>query len=279
MDLRDRLPTVPVGATLAKWVEAVLLILLAVQLARLLWAVVTPMGMVGEWQARRPAPLPAAARAALFRSFDPFTRGMTQDGPGAQVTGLSLQLFGTRLNEGSGQGSAIIATPDGIQSSFAVGDEIMPGVLLKNVAFDHVVIDRGGTAETLFIDQSSSDSGEAAAGAPVGAPEAGGQSQQQAPAPAPLTPSSIGREIGFVPRQDGGRVTGIIVSSKGGGDAFAAAGFQSGDIITQINGRPVTSATDLQGMQAQLRPGARIALMVERGAATVPLAIILGGGQ
>lgn len=293
MDLRDRLPRlsgrfqtagsgVSVGVLLAKWAEALLLLLLVIQGARLVWALLVPMGMVGDWRARTPAPLPPGARGALFRSFDPFTRGQSGDGQSAQVTGLALQLFGTRINEGSGQGSAIIATPDGIQSSFAVGDEVMPGVMLKAVSYDHVVIDRGGRAETLFLDQSASGGG--APGAPVaGAPSPGAPGQPMASTPpGPLPAPSAGilqRDVSFAPRSDGGRMTGLVVSPRGEGPGFAAAGFQPGDIITQVNGRPVTSASDIQALQAQLRPGARISLMVERGAATVPIAVTLSGEQ
>ena len=296
MDLRDRLPRfssrigarnsarVPegaaLGAMLAKWTEALLLLVLVIQVARLVWALLVPMGMVGEWRARSPAPLPPGARSALFRGFDPFTRGQVAEGPSAQVTGLALQLFGTRINEGSGLGSAIVATPDGIQSSFAVGDEIMPGVKLKEVSYDHVVIDRGGRLETLFLDQSAGGAGGAAVpgGPPTGVP---GQ-PQGAPPTGPLaapTAAILQRDVGFAPRSDGGHMSGLIVSPKGEGRGFAAAGFQPGDIVTQVNGRPITSASDIQALQGQLRPGARISLMVERGAATVPIAVTVSGEQ
>ena len=81
---------------------------------------------------------------------------------GGNVTSLSLKLYGIQLNEASGSGSAIIAGADGVQMSYALGDEIVPGVKLKAVFFDHVLLDRGGAEESLFIDQSSP------------APEAGG---------------------------------------------------------------------------------------------------------
>ncbi|HEX7874003.1 MAG TPA: type II secretion system protein N [Sphingobium sp.] len=262
------------AGSVAKWMEALLLLLLVVQLARLVWTLVTPLGMLGEWQERSPATLPVAARGALFRSFDPFTRGPSGDAPSAQVTGLALQLFGTRINEGSGQGSAIIATPDGLQSSFIVGDEVVPGVTLKEIAYDHVVLDRGGAAETLFLDQSA---GGVPAGTEGGPPPAPGGAASAGPGM--LTAMSIQRDIGFAPRSDGGRVSGLVVTQQGSGEAFGLAGFQQGDIITQVNGRPITSVGDIQAMQAQLRPGARLSLMVERGAATVPIAIIVSGGQ
>lgn len=254
----------------ARWVETALLLALVIQLARLLWAVVTPVGMFGDWESRQPQMLAQAQRDALFTSFDPFFRGAPGGDASAQVTSLSLTLFGTRINEASGQGSAIIATPDGVQSSYAVGDEIMPGVLLKEVAFDHVVLDRGGAVETLFLDQSEGE-GIAPSGTavPSTSPSASGA----------LTGAMITDGVAFAPRVDGGRITGIVVSPKNAGDVFAKAGFRPGDIVTQVNGRPITSATDIQGLQAQLRPGARLSLMVERGAATVPIAVILSGEQ
>src|SRR3546814_14461007 len=60
----------------------------------------------------------------------------------------------TTLFRSTGRGSAIVGTPDGEQRSFAVGEEIVPGVTLLAVNFDSVTISRGGTAEQMFLDQS-----------------------------------------------------------------------------------------------------------------------------
>lgn len=145
------------------WLEILLLVVLAIQLARLVWTVATPVGPLGQWRPEQPAAMGPAARAALFARFDPFFRSGAGTGPVA-VTSLALKLYGIRLNEASGLGSAIIATPDGVQSSIAVGGEITPGVKLKGVAIDHVIIDRGGAEETLYLDQSTA--------APVASPTA-----------------------------------------------------------------------------------------------------------
>ncbi|MBU0775953.1 MAG: secretion system protein C, partial [Alphaproteobacteria bacterium] len=132
--------------------EKGLIALLALQLVRLAWVVVTPVGSFGPWEGRQAQLLPPAARQALFASFDPFFRsGAPQTAGKGVVTSLALTLYGIRLNEGSGLGSAIIAAPDGVQNSFAVGDEVLPGVVLKSVSFDHVTIDRGGAEEQIFL--------------------------------------------------------------------------------------------------------------------------------
>ncbi len=125
---------------------AALVALLSVQAARLVWTVLEPLGPVGQWR-----PLTAGDTVA-DPSFDPFFR--TAVSGTAAVTGLPVKLFGVRLDEATGRDSAIIATPDGVQSSFGVGDEVIPGVRLKSVAIDHVELDRGGAVEQLFLDQS-----------------------------------------------------------------------------------------------------------------------------
>ncbi|PTS84625.1 type II secretory protein PulC, partial [Sphingomonas sp. HMWF008] len=133
-------------------VELLLIALLAVQCARLVWVVVTPVGPVGTWKPEQASI--AGSPQAILRSFDPFFLISGGDAAGPSVvTTLQLTLFGTRLDEAQGGGSAIIAGPDGVQQSIGVGQEIMPGVKLKSVAFDHVTIDRGGASEDLFIVQ------------------------------------------------------------------------------------------------------------------------------
>jgi general secretion pathway protein C len=255
----------------------------ALQVARLVWAVMTPVGPAGPWEGRRAEILAPAAREALFASFDPFFRADGPKGGNVVVTSLALTVYGIRLNEGTGLGAAIIATPDGIQNSFAVGDEIMPGVVLKAVAFDHVTIDRGGAEEQVFIDQST-PAPEEAPGEGAGAAPGEGNVARVPPASMPLPPQSpigsltpdvLKHDVGFAPRTQNGRVTGLVLQSKGPG--FAAAGFLPGDIVTQVNGRAIGSAGDLAVLQNQITPRARLSLMVERGAAVVPVALMLQG--
>jgi general secretion pathway protein C len=252
--------------------EVALLVLLAVQCARLVWTVVTPVGPLGDWRLADRTAGAVANRAELFRGFDPFFR-LAGGGQGAAVvTSLQLKLFGTRIDEVNGRGSAIIAGPDGIQNSIAVGDEIMPGVILKGVAFDSVTIDRGGTIEQLFIDQSV-PAPEAATVAPALSLDG-----SQPPAAAPpggrtISAAQLRGGIGFVPRTDGGRVTGLILRPNGDGAAFRGVGFAEGDILVAVNGQQITSASDAERMIAQATPGANVTASVERGANVIPIVL------
>ncbi|MBN8846829.1 MULTISPECIES: type II secretion system protein N [unclassified Sphingomonas] len=260
-----RLPAVNAYSVL----EIMLLAGLAVQVARLAWVVVTPVAPLGEW---RPAgPTIPMAPADVLRGADPFYRGGDPDGAPAVVTSLHLTLYGTRINEATGRGSAILAGPDGVQKSVAVGEEVAPGVVLKEVAFDHVTLDRGGAREDLFLDQSNG--GGAGAGAvPVSAPAAATAPQALA-AGEPIALNRFQADIGFVPRIDGGRIIGLVVRPQGSAAAFRAAGLMEGDIVTAIGGRPVNSPADFDAILGGLKNGGTLSLTVLRGGQSVPLSV------
>ncbi len=255
--------------SLAYILIVLLAILLAVQAARLFWTVVTPVGPVGNWRAPSVNVVPASARVALFSGFDPFFRNDQPATGSANITSLSLTLFGIRANESSGGGSAIIAGEDGMQNSFGVGEEVAPGVILDSVAFDHVILSRGGVKESLYLDQSvpADTVGTTPATTPASAPSA-----SSAPGDVAINAETIQKSIGFAPRNEGGRVTGLVLQPRDDGTMMRIAGFKAGDIIVAVNGRPVSSASDIA---AQLKPGARLSVEIERGGSKLPIALNL----
>jgi len=255
--------------------ELVLLAVLAAQVARLFWAIVTPVSPLGDWRPASPAA--PAAPAATLAAFDPFFRsGAQAEGP-ATVTALAVRLFGVRVDDATGLGSAIIAGPDDVQRSVSVGEEVAPGVKLKAVAFDHVTLDRGGANEDLFLDQSGA---AGAPTAPAGAPASdGGAGAPLAtpPAAAGVAPAALRSDIGYIPRIERGRLSGLTVRSQGSGVAFRAAGLRDGDVVTSIAGRPVTGAGDLDRVARDFAAGGSLPLLVERGGQTLPLSLTLAG--
>jgi general secretion pathway protein C len=253
--------------------EIVLLALLAVQGARLVWAVVTPIGPLGDW---RPAAGPdlERARAVLSSGFDPFFRlGRTQ-GP-ATVTSLSLKLFGVRVDEATGRGSAIIAGPDNVQTAYAVGEAIQPGVTLKSVGYDSVVISRGGADETLYLDQSGAAPVSATPAPPPANTGLLSEPANQTSAPGAVELGELQSQLQLAPRQSGGRVTGLV--PRGDRAFLARLGLQPGDIIVQVSGRPIVGPADLEQAAASLRRGGNLSIAVERGAQVVPIAVSISG--
>ncbi|TXC70123.1 PDZ domain-containing protein [Sphingomonas ginsenosidivorax] len=242
--------------------ELALMGVLAVQCARFVWVLTTPVTPLGAW---RPA-APVVAGADILGSFDPFFRLGGGAAAPATVTALQLTLFGTRIDEAMGGGSAIIAGPDGVQQSVAVGAEIQPGVRLKSVAFDHVTIERGGADEDLFLDQSGAVTPVIPGAAPGAAPAS--------PA-AGIPVAQLRQEIGFIPRIDDGRISGLTVRAQGSGAAFRAAGLKDGDVVTSLGGRPVSGPGDLDRIAKDFAGGGNVPITVERGQDTLQLAITI----
>ena len=268
MTPRGRLVVLLQRLTVYSATELILLVLIAVQAARLIWTVVTPLGPVGDWKAASGQAL--RSDGAVLAAFDPFFR-LSAGGP-VTVTSLNLKLTGVREDRATGRGSAIIQLPDGRQLSFGVGEEIMPGVTLAAVGFDNVTISRGGTQEQIFIDQSQP------------APVAGAEPNSTTPVPpgtqpqvvtpqGPQSPSAGTGAINFVPRTAAGGVTGVMVTpGSDGGRALSAAGLQPGDVIVAVNGQRVTS---LDQARAAMGGGGAVSVMVERGGRAVPLVVRL----
>ncbi len=245
--------------------ELILLVLIAVQAARLIWTVAAPIGPVGDWKAASGQTV--RGDGTMLTAFDPFFR-LSAGGP-VVVTSLNLKLTGVREDRATGRGSAIIQLPDGRQLSFMVGEEVMPGVTLAAVGFDNVTISRGGAQEQIFLDQSTP------------APVAGADPNGSAPVPpgappqvvTPQGPAAMAGLINFMPRMAGGRVNGVVVTpGNDGGRAFAGAGFQPGDVIVAVNGQRVTT---LEQARAAMGAGGTVSVMVERGGRGVPLTVRL----
>ena len=253
--------------------ELILVVLIAIQVARLAWVLIAPPGPVGDWKASNA--LAAPGDGSVLANFDPFFRLSAGTGP-AVVTSLNLKLYGVREDRATGRGSAIIALPDGRQLNFAVGEEIIPGVTLAAVGFDNVTINRGGVAEQIFLDQSTPAETAGAAPATVQAAPAPPLQQAQPAPTAPTAPAMASatpdRALSFSPRLAGGRVNGLLVTpGADGGQAFRAAGFQPGDVIVAINGQRITSLE--QAGAAFSRAGGEVNVMVDRGGRAVPLRV------
>jgi general secretion pathway protein C len=226
---------------------------------------------VGDWKASAMLHPPLPASPVLLGDFDPFFR-VNNSAPGpAIVTALNLKLYGVREDRASGRGSAIISTPDGQQRSFAIGEEIVPGVTLTAVGFDSVTISRGGTSEQLFLDQSQPAPGTVtptpAAPAPMIVPTV--------TAPPSAAPSNPATDIQFQPRMNGPELTGIVVQPQGSGNAFRAAGLAPGDVIVSVNGERITSPAQAQALARQIG-NSEATLIVERAGRTIPLRMRAG---
>lgn len=249
----------------AELVQAALILLILVQAVRLAWTLFAPVEPTVEAEASdAPKPVPTA----ILGAFDPFFRLGGDIGPEA-VTSLDLSLHGVRQDQASGRGSAIIQLPDGQQRSFAVGDEVVPGVKLQSVEMDGVTLLRNGAPEKLFMDQGEET--PQAADVPVAPKQAPLVAAPPVAAAPAAPPRNFGGQMRFVPRLNGTTLTGIAVQPQGDANVLKAAGLMPGDVIVAVNGKRVASAGQLQGLSTGTT------LQIERGGRVMRVKV--GGGQ
>jgi serine protease Do len=104
--------------------------------------------------------------------------------------------------------------------------------------------------------------------APVGEPETSGDLGMKVRA---LTPD-LARRLDMPPDE-----TGLVATDVDSGGLAAEAGMQPGDIIKQINRKPVASVADYQKVISKAKPGETILFLVRRGDMTSFRAITIPG--
>lgn len=158
----------------------------------------------------------------------------------APPTTMSLVLAGVLAQADPEKGYAIVGETAAAAKLYAVGDSIPGGARLHSVYGDRVLIDRGGTIESLPLPRQST-------GAPLPTPSAG-----QAPAVSaenPVfermrrvfdeNPSAVGDIMRPQPVFAQGRQRGYRVYPGRNRAAFVQLGLRPGDLVTAINGTPL----------------------------------------
>jgi general secretion pathway protein C len=193
----------------------------------------------------------------------------------APVASVQWTLSGTLVGASPSTGSAIVSEQGKIPLLRTVGDDISSGFKLVEVRAESVVLDREGQRVTVNLSKFRSiqigvtvasnvraDVPEVAA-APVAWHPRKGWPQNRPPAMAVLRPQ--------VHLGSSGHYNGMQV--MGGASALGNLGLQRGDVITQVNGKPLMQPADAQLALAQMSTSTPVMVTVERGGATQELAV------
>lgn len=268
---------------LAGAVVLVLAIVLGMLVARLGWALVPPPD--GIWQ---PAPVQPRAEssggpaydmqrlvsAELMGSYEaPEQSASEQAVEDAPETRLSLTLLGVYAADEDSMSRAIIASSQGDEDIYAIGDTISRNVTLHSVFADRVIISREGTLETLRMERDgvgdARTAGSGASRTPVS-----NSGNLQAPNPERLgdirnellsDPSKASNYIRVVPASSGGAQRGYRIYPGRERALFEAAGLRPGDLVTAVNGIPLDSAQRALSLLNELSNAQSINVTVERG--------------
>jgi general secretion pathway protein C len=157
--------------------------------------------------------------------------------------------------------SAILAMPDGSQRTVPVGREFQPGLVLKSVAFDHVVLASPGGDLRLDLNRFAG-AAPAAGATPVAA-----RAQQAVVGtdPAAHRQATTAFRLGMAARKAGGNVTGYVVKPGARLPILGQAGLQPGDVLLAINGQALDGEERLFGMSEELASVETSEIEFERG--------------
>ncbi len=229
-------------------VEACLVLLLAVTVARICWLIVAPKHAVSQVD---PRPLPALMRMngqavsadrSLLIHRNPFESDFVATIPDAPETQLNLRLAGVIMSTDPFGGSAQVTTPDNQTRRYVSGEEVLPGVVVERILSDRVILQRNGVSETLMLGGRGvglmviGDGSQAASTdtVPEGSPSRLPQSEGRV-----ADAEALMSAISPVPMQREGNLYGYQLNARGSSDAMAAAGLAPGDILLEINGTSV----------------------------------------
>ena len=225
-------------------ITTVLVIAIAYQLATLTWTLVPgstpvaapePRPVASDGDAQRPD-YSVLLNSHLFGVAAEQSEVVVAPVADAPDTTLSLTLKGILSKEGDLKGSVIIANSRNEEKTYYVDQVIegADGATLHSVYADRVLLNRNGRLETLRLPKELT----ASAGSPMAMP---------APLPQAQQPGSLREMISEnatrftdimrpVPHVQEGQIVGFRVTPGRDRAAFEALGFQSGDVVIDING-------------------------------------------
>lgn len=235
-------------------VNLAVLVLLTWTLAQWTWRVLAPAAPPAAVAPRAPAQatfdLPALLNVQLFGAGAAVSAPTNVDA--IPLSSLNLVLTGV---VSAGKNSlALIRADNQPEAPFAVGQEILSGVVLDRVYADRVVILRGGVAESLLLEGAENNPAAAPAPPPVSraspASRPSNVVRQQAPNAYVVQrqglneqmrkPQELLRQSLMVPNAGGG----FLVREIQAGSLYEKLGLRVGDVIRSANGQPINTLED-----------------------------------
>jgi general secretion pathway protein C len=251
------------------FVSLLLAVLIAVELARILVALVSgpvksPQPVITGNLQSRPARTgvnaQAVAAAHLFGAAvaDP----TAQDPNNAPLSSANLILAGTIATQDPKRGIAII-TDGGPSKVYSVGENVN-GATLYSVYLDHVILDRGGTLETLLLPRLL-------AGGPRTPLRRGVEARNEAVDNirrlVQQDPGLLDQVMRTVPSYDNsaGKLRGFRAYPGRNRTIFNKLGLRPGDLVTAINGQPLDDPQHSQEVFNTIQSSNTVTVTVERG--------------
>jgi len=259
-------------------VEAALALTTGLLLARFAWLIAAPGDGASPLQ-QIPAVSGAAGNQtslALLTQTDPFRPSAADPSQIAVPTSLNLKIAGLRWSDGADSASsAVLILPDNTQKRFSIGEQIVSGAILENVAADRVFLRFNGQLQELLLNDpnkplfSGSPSSSTPASVSVQLAPTPSTARPAGSAAAPVTPALLLTDVEMQPELRNGAVTGYRLSPRGQG-YFQSAGLEAGDLVLRVNGASIEGMGP-EAIQSAVMSSQSIALDVVRNGAIIRL--------
>lgn len=208
----------------------------------------------------------------------------------APVTRLSLTLTGVVASSAKDQGAAIIESRKQ-QQTYGVGEKIEgTNASLIEVYADRVIIKNGLSHETLMLDGVDYNKNviQVTSQSPVNSAQQNNTSPErrtlsddaiQASRDLQNQPASFVDYIAVSPHRPNGELSGYQVSPGKKPALFKAAGLQSGDVITEINGLDLTDMQQALEAMNMLKELQSLQMTVQREDELITIYLDLPQGE
>ena len=202
----------------------------------------------------------------------------------APDTRLNLTLHGVLAYDPAESALAMISSGGGLETVYAIGEQIIGNTTLRAVYPDRVIISRSGKDETLRLPEQVAPLGQVETAEvnqnviqettqvnsgelPSSASELRQRILQQ--------PTLMADLVALRPYNRNGQQVGYRIQPKRDPQLMAGFGLQPGDVITAINGISLDNNRNSLTALGQLRTASSADLIILRGGVETPLSISL----
>jgi len=198
------------------------------------------------------------------------TKPVVQKPKPVVVSRLNIKLLGT-IVAGENSAAIVAVAKRREQQVFFIGDRIQPGVILKKVEAEAIVVERGGKLERISLEQGAKLTATPMPGAAIAA-NLGLASAQ--PTSIKMNRAHLQQQLQnfpvlmtqakAAPHFVNGKPGGFAITQIAPGSLYQQAGLQNGDIILTVNGKQITNAKQAMNLYQTLKSAAAIDLELIR---------------
>ena len=258
------------------WLSLLLVILIGHQLGSLAWMLYPVSGDIVWSPPQQTTPLTNAGAATpsgadygdisdahLFGRADAEPEAVAEEIVDAPDTRLNLTLRAAVSDNENEFAHAIISDGGGKEKVYFIKDSVPGGATLHQIFPDRVILNRGGTLEALRLPREfrPAPASRTVVTAPA-APRSAAPTAQQLITENAATLTEIIRPQPFMPN---GQMRGYRLYPGRNRQQFSALGLRPGDLVTEINGMPLTNPADGMNIFASLGDSSQVNVTIERG--------------